>query len=208
MFKKALWILFAFFAIIIGLYPVIYFIFDRKFGLLASKDEVLLNNIFWNAAFYIHIVFGGIALLIGWIQFNKKLRAKNLSLHRNIGKIYVIAALLSSIAGIYIALFATGGIITSLGFLSLGVIWFWTTITAYFSIRNGKLLQHENRMIYSYAACFAAVTLRMWLPLLGMIFKDFVTAYTIVAWLCWVPNLIVATLIIRKKSLARIPSTI
>jgi len=208
MLKRILWILFAALAIIIGLYPGVYFIFDRKFGLLASKDDALLNNIFWNTAFYIHIVFGGIALLVGWVQFSNKLRAKNLSLHRTIGKVYVMGVLLSSIAGIYVALFATGGIITSLGFLSLGVIWFWTTLTAYFSIRKGKLKQHENSMIYSYAACFAAVTLRVWLPLLVMIFKDFITAYTIVAWLCWVPNLVVATLIVRERSFPNISSAV
>ena len=53
-------------------------------------------------------------------------------------------------------------------------------------------------MIYSYAACFAAVTLRIWLPILLKIFGDFIIAYSIVAWLCWVPNIIVANLIVRK----------
>jgi len=53
-------------------------------------------------------------------------------------------------------------------------------------------------MIYSYAACFAAVTLRIWLPLLTMIYGDFVKAYVIVAWLCWIPNIIVAGVITRR----------
>jgi hypothetical protein len=53
-------------------------------------------------------------------------------------------------------------------------------------------------MIYSYAACFAAVTLRLWLPLLVIGFGDFIKAYTVVAWLCWVPNILVAYLIVRK----------
>jgi hypothetical protein len=53
-------------------------------------------------------------------------------------------------------------------------------------------------MIYSYAACFAAVTLRIWLPLLISITGDFFIAYPIVAWLCWVPNLIVANLIVKS----------
>lgn len=54
-------------------------------------------------------------------------------------------------------------------------------------------------MIYSYAACFAAVTLRIWLPLLTAAFLgDFIKAYTIVAWLCWVPNIIVAYFIVRR----------
>jgi hypothetical protein len=53
-------------------------------------------------------------------------------------------------------------------------------------------------MIYSYAACLAAVTLRLWLPVLSMTFQHFVTAYTIVAWLCWVPNIIVASIIASR----------
>jgi hypothetical protein len=185
-------------AILIGLYPAIYFIKDRKFGLLSSKSNELLANTIWNTGFYTHIILGGIALLIGWLQFNTKLRLNNISLHRTIGKIYIVAVLLSSMAGIGIGFFATGGWITSTGFIGLGITWFSTTLLAYLTIRNMQVEQHRRLMIYSYAACFAAVTLRIWLPLLIMLFGDFIIAYKIVAWLCWVPNLLVAYLIVRK----------
>src|SRR5258705_7698204 len=118
---KFLKILMAFLALFIGLYPFRYFFFDRKFGLLQFKTEAVLTSPFWNIGFYSHIVPGGIALLIGWIQFNKKIRAKRLTWHRTIGKVYVTAALVSSVAGIYIACYATGGIITSTGFMCLGL---------------------------------------------------------------------------------------
>jgi uncharacterized membrane protein len=196
--KKLLWVLFALLAILVGLYPAIYFLIDRKFGLLSSKDDQLLRNVFWNAGFYTHIVLGGIALLVGWSQFIARLRTTRLSLHRTIGKIYVVTALLSALAGIYIGFFATGGLIASAGFISLGVIWFTTTFIAYSSIKKGDLTRHEIMMIFSYAACFAAVTLRIWLPLLIMVFRDFTPAYRIVAWLCWVPNLLVAFFIVRR----------
>ena len=86
----------------------------------------------------------------------------------------------------------------SLGFICLAVIWFYTTLKAYLNIRNKQVKQHQKMMIYSYAACFAAVTLRIWLPLLTAVLGDFVTAYIIVAWLCWIPNLIVASQIVRR----------
>jgi hypothetical protein len=54
-------------------------------------------------------------------------------------------------------------------------------------------------MIYSYAACLAAVTLRIYLPLLTFLFQDFNKAYSLVAWLCWIPNIIVAHYIIKKN---------
>jgi len=202
--KKILWVLFAVFAILIGLYPVIYFLQDRKFGLLGGKSDELLANIAWNTGFYTHIILGGLALLIGWIQFSKKFRNRNLKLHRLSGKVYVIAVLLSASAGIYIGFFASGGIVAASGFISLGIIWFYTTLMAYIYIKNKRLEQHRQMMIYSYAACFAAVTLRIWLPLLSIGFGDFITAYRIVAWLCWVPNIAVAFLIIRNLKVQEI----
>ena len=198
MIKKKSWILFVTLAIIIGLYPGIYFLIPREFGLLSSKKPELLNSILWNIGFYTHIILGGLALLIGWIQFSSKIRARNIRLHKQVGKLYLTAVFLSSIAGIYIGFYATGGIVSSMGFISLGIIWFCTTLMAYLHIRNKQIKQHQKMMIYSYAACFAAVTLRIWLPILIMIFGDFNKAYVIVAWLCWVPNLLVAKLITSR----------
>lgn len=196
--RKVTFIAMAIFSTAVGIYPVIYFLIDRKFGLLNSKSAELLASISWNAGFYTHITLGGLALLVGWTQFMPRWRDKHLKLHRNIGKIYVIAALVSSLAAVYIALYATGGIIPSLGFICLGAIWFLTTLKAYSDIRKLQINNHRKMMVYSYACCFAAVTLRIYLPLLTMAFHDFNPAYSIVAWLCWIPNLVVAYFINRK----------
>ena len=185
-------------ATIVSMYPIAYFIFGTKFGLLRSKSDTLLASALYNSGFYIHIVGGGIALLTGWPQFNRRLRLTKMRTHRTIGKIYVTCVLLSSLAGIYIAMYATGGIIASTGFMCLGATWFTTTLIAYTSVRSGNINLHQKMMIFSYAACFAAVTLRIYLPLLTMLFHDFIPAYLLVAWLCWVPNVIVAYFIARK----------
>jgi len=47
---------------------------------------------------------------------------------------------------------------------------------------------------------FAAVTLRLWLPALQAASGSFVEAYRTVAWLCWVPNVIVAEFIIHARA--------
>ncbi|CAL2077848.1 conserved membrane protein of unknown function [Tenacibaculum sp. 190524A02b] len=198
--KKLLWILFGILCSLIGLYPITYFLIDRKFGLLASKSTELLSDNVWNIAFYAHIILGGLALLIGWLQFNKKLRKRNIKLHRLIGKIYTIAVLISGLGGLYIALFATGGIISGTGFFLLGIVWLTTTIFGFNAIKKGKVELHKKFMIYSYAACFAAVTLRIWLPLLIAGLGGFTVAYKIVAWLSWVPNILVAYWITRKSN--------
>lgn len=197
--KKASWITIGILSTLIGLYPIIYFLIDRKFGLLSSKSVELLNDNLWNIAFYGHITLGGLALLIGWLQFNNTLRVKKTELHRILGKIYVISALISGICGLFIALYASGGIIAILGFFILGLVWLTTTILGFKAIKKGNIKSHEKFMIFSYAACFAAVTLRVWLPLLTIAIGEFNSAYRIVAWLCWVPNIIVAFLIVRNK---------
>ncbi|WP_438424648.1 DUF2306 domain-containing protein [Aquimarina macrocephali] len=198
MLKKITQVIFVLLSTVIGLYPFVYLFVNRKFGLLSSKSSDLLVDTIWNIALYSHIFLGGVALLVGWIQFNKKIRTSRSKLHKRIGKIYVIMVFISGVSGIYIGFFATGGIIASLGFISLGILWVYTTYKAYWYTRTVRISQHQTMMYYSYAACFSAVTLRIWLPILIMLIGDFIIAYQIVAWLCWIPNLIFAYYLVGK----------
>ncbi len=199
--NKVTWVVFAFLAIGVGLYPLLYFVMDTEVGLLSSKSQELLQNTFWKLGFYGHISFGGLALLVGWSQFSKKLRTKYLWLHRNLGMVYVLSAWVSGACGVGIGFYATGGWVSALGFILLGLIWLYTTFSAYTAIKNKDLGKHQAMMIYSYAACFAAVTLRLWLPILTFAFGEFIVAYRIVAWLCWVPNMMFAHYWVRKKGM-------
>ncbi len=198
--KKILWFLFVFFAIAIAFYPTVYLYYGKEFGFLHEKNPIVRDNIFWITGFYTHILLGGIALLVGWTQFSKKLRLKNIQLHRQVGKLYVITALISATAGFGMSFFANGGLVSGVGFFLLSILWFYTTLKAYLLVKEGKIAEHEKMMIYSYAICFAAVTLRIWLPILIITFKDFLIAYKIVAYLAWIPNVIVAYFIVKKKT--------
>ena len=194
------WFLLAALSIMIGLYPVVYLFIDSSTGLMSSKTPELLSNLLWNIGFYTHISLGGLALLIGWLQFSRKFRNARLKAHRQIGRVYVTSVLLSALAGIGIGFYATGGPIAAAGFIGLGITWFYTTIQAYRFARAGDFDRHERMMYYSYAATFAAVTLRIWLPFLSAWFGEFIPAYRIVAWLCWLPNLLVAYLLLSRKT--------
>jgi uncharacterized membrane protein len=88
-----------------GLYPVFYYVVhSNNPGLLERKSAELLEIYFYRASFYTHITFGGVALLIGWLQFSRKIRARNLNLHRTIGKMYMVAVALSGVGGFTIAI--------------------------------------------------------------------------------------------------------
>jgi len=188
------------FAIFIGLYPLRFIGLPHESSLLASKPAALLDNSLYLTAFYTHIFLGGLALLAGFSQFFKKLRRKRVRLHRTLGKIYILSVLLSGTAGLGIAFFATGGIISALGFGGLAVFWLYTTTNAYTSIKKREMHAHQRWMIRSYALCFAAVSLRIYLPTFTFAFgMEFIPAYRIIAWLCWVPNLLIAEFFIVRK---------
>lgn len=200
--RKFVWYFFVFLCISIGLYPISYLVADMSQGLLGTKSQEILSQFEYLLIFYLHISFGGISLLIGWSQFVKSFRNKNLSLHRLLGKTYIVSVLISGVSGFYIALHATGGLPSVIGFSSLSILWILTTILAFRAIINKKQTSHEQWMIRSYGLTFAAVTLRLWMPvLIGGAGLDFFVAYPIIAWLCWIPNIIFAELIIvRLKS--------
>ena len=54
-------------------------------------------------------------------------------------------------------------------------------------------------MTRSFALTYAAVMLRIYLPLAMIVGLDFAQAYPAIAWLCWVPNLAVAQLLIARS---------
>ena len=195
------WVLFVFFAIAVGGYPAMYFVSDMiaENGLLSQKAASVIVMRFWQISFNTHIIFGGLALLIGWMQFMPKFRNRNLKLHRLVGMLYILAIVLSGLAGLYLAFYAEGGLVAKLGFGGLAIAWLFTTGQAYISVKKRNIEAHKRWMIRSYALTFAAVTLRIWLPLfqyaIGM---DFITAYVIIAWLCWVPNLAWAEWKVRR----------
>jgi hypothetical protein len=66
---------------------------------------------------------------------------------------------------------------------------------------QGRFIEHRAWMIRSFALTFAAVTLRLYLPLHLLFQVHFDDAYRAISFLCWVPNLLVAELYLRKKQL-------
>ena len=104
------------------------------------------------------------------------------------------------------AQFATGGLASQIGFSFLATLWLFSGYRAYVNIRQGNIQVHREWMIRNYALTLAAVTLRIYTRtffLMGMTLPDF---HSTNAWLCWVPNLIVAEWLI-SQSRVRSPET-
>jgi hypothetical protein len=58
---------------------------------------------------------------------------------------------------------------------------------------------HPDWMLRSFALAFAAVTLRLYLPIAAMLGLDMDAAYRAIAWLCWVPNILLVEVWLRAR---------
>jgi uncharacterized membrane protein len=144
-----------------------------------------------------HVVGGGFALIAGGFQFSTRLRRRAPALHRWLGRFYLTVVLFGAIGGAALATIATGGLVARVGFFLLAILWLWSGTAAYLAIRRGDIDTHRRWMVRNFALTFAAVTLRLHLPLLQFGFGvPFDAAYPVVAWLAWVPNLVVAEWVI------------
>ena len=199
-FFKTGWFILTSAAVFLFATTLLYFWFynDPTYNFLGAKPEVAQDP-FWKTSFWIHITGGAIALITGPIQFVGAFRNRFLKFHRNLGKAYLVGILIiGGPAGLFMAFYANGGFWGSLGFCILSLLWMVTTFKAYEEIRKKNLKAHKDWMTRSFALTFSAVTLRTWVPLLSVGFgveHDIVIVST--AWLSWIPNIIIAELIIR-----------
>jgi uncharacterized membrane protein len=146
-----------------------------------------------SAGIYAHIFASAVAISIGPFQFVAAIRRRFLRLHRWMGRVYLgIGVLVGGLAGLYMATFAFGGIVSKLGFSFLAVLWLYTGLRAFLAIRRGDTVEHRRWMVRNFSLTLAAVTLRILLPLSQVSGIPFELAYPAIAWLCWVPNLLVA----------------
>jgi len=170
------------------------------------------ESLFRQVGLYVHIFASGIALVLGPFQFLSGLRQRRPALHRWMGRIYLTGVLLGGLSAFIIAPGIISGMVGEMGLLSLASLWLWTGWMAYKNIRAGHVQIHRDWMTRNYALTFAAVTLRLWLGILiatqvpfletryaGNFDDLFVEVYRVVMWLAWVPNLIVAEMIVQRR---------
>ena len=112
------------------------------------------------------------------------------------GRLYLLGILLGGTAGFYMALYAYAGVAASLGFGTLAVLWLVTGFMAYHTIRMGNTAAHRQWLIRNFSLTYAAVMLRLELPVQTRVFGE-TTGYEIVAWSCWIPNLLIAQVILQ-----------
>jgi uncharacterized membrane protein len=194
--KKTGWATMLFLALLMFLLASRYLTLDPEVYFSEQKTVYMAHT----TMLLMHIVGAMLATIIGPFQFLPGIRTKRfLNLHRWLGRTYLLGILFGGLSGLYMAQLAYGGPIARLGFTSLAILWLFSGFRAYKHIRNKEIERHREWMTRNYALTFAAVMLRIWNPIFGAIGIDFTTSYIVVAWLAWIPNLMVAQWMISRR---------
>jgi Predicted membrane protein (DUF2306) len=174
-----------------------YFDFDLTKHFLGSKQEMVGNGI-WLGAFYVHLLFGAIATLVAIPLFFSKLIPFKATLHKQLGKLYIGSILfVSGPTGLYLAFFAEGGQLATIGFILMAMAWMITTYIAFQRIIQGDLQGHYNWMIRSYSMTLSGITLRILTPIGSRYFElDYDTNFILSAYIPWIFNLLLGELLV------------
>ena len=156
---------------------------------------------YWRYSFYIHVFTSSLVLIAGFTQFNAYILRRYPRIHRAMGWTYLVTVVgISGPAAFMMALHANGGLPARTSFTLLSVLWLAFTFWAGWLAVRRRFIDHGAYMFRSYSLTLSAITLRIYtylsvfLPLHASPRDIYITT----AWLSWVPNLIVAEMLIRS----------
>ncbi len=179
------------------------FMVDPTFSTFLSNKEIELPNAkLWIVMIQLHIVLAIIALITGPLGLSRAMRMKNPHLHRWNGRIYVMVIVFNILPGYYVALYANGGIWSTIGFFILNTLWLLTTINGYRFIRKGQVHLHRSWMLRSFFLTFANLTIYILVTILHYVAGlPYGFSYSLGAWLAFMINLVLAEIVIRKSTI-------
>ena len=110
----------------------------------------------------LHVIPGGIFLLLAPLQFSNWVRTRHIRLHRWSGRILLPAALVSVVASLYFGLLIPyGGPGEAAAIALFGGLFLFAMIRAFVAIRRGQVAQHREWMIRVFAIAIAISTVRV-----------------------------------------------
>lgn len=151
--------------------------------------------------FVAHAVTGAVALLAASVQLGllgTPPRPRQRRLHRSVGRLYVVTAVLTSMLSLPVVAAVDAGGLARVAFLGEAALWLVTTLSAYIYIRAGRVQRHREWMIRSFALAAFFITFSLWDPLLASVALAPDTAFAIAVLLGWLLNLAVAEGWIRR----------
>ena len=159
----------------------------------------------------VHIVPGLLFMILGPLQFNPTIRARNLRWHRLSGRVFVVCGLVVGISALAMSfgMPAIGGVNQAAATTVFGTFFLFALCRAFWHIRRGEVALHREWMIRAFAIGLAVATIR---PIIGMFFatspftgltpREF---FGIAFWIGFVVHLIAAETWIHATATPPIP---
>jgi len=150
-----------------------------------------------------HGLAAAFALLLGPFQFSERLRRKYVMVHKTMGYFYIAGCYIGAPLGLYIQRFEEKLGTYSHSFTIATVmdagIWIFATTMALVFVRQGKIQQHRQWMIRSFACALIFLEVRA----IMVLFQLPEPAVEAVVWACVAAAFPIADLILQAEELLR-----
>src|SRR5713226_1372410 len=110
----------------------------------------------------VHIVPGGLFLILGPFQFSSRIRSRHLRFHRWSGRVVALAALPVGLSGLLLgAVFPFGGPLASSAIFVAGALFLVAVVRAFIAIRHRDVARHREWMIRMFSIGLGISTVRI-----------------------------------------------
>jgi len=184
-----------------------YRFFELDASFLQIKQTEIRNVPWYKYVFYAHVSTAILTLFAGFTQFNTRFLQRFPLWHRRLGYLYILTILFfAAPSGILMGIYANGGPGAQIAFVLLGILWWFFTLKAFFTAKSKDFKAHQKFMYRSFALTCSALTLRYWKVILVYFFEpNTMDIYKVIAWLGWIPNLILIEIFISHKFRETVP---
>ncbi|MCP2271278.1 putative membrane protein (DUF2306) [Actinokineospora diospyrosa] len=183
-----------------------------------AQSRVPAGFDFHYPALLVHITFGAVAMVAGFLQVWPWFRQHYRHLHARVGRIYVFGGVLpAAAAGLVVGVTSPFGPIARVSHVLLASLWLVSTVMGYRRARARDFEAHRVWMVRSYVLTLSTITNRVWGPVVALVltpqldtmFGGSEVALTqaiagITAWLGWtIPLVAVEWFVRRRRRVAR-----
>ena len=150
----------------------------------------------------LHLLPGGIFLVLAPLQFSARLRRRHIRIHRWSGRLLIVAAIIGAVTGMYFGLLMPyGGWGEAVAIAIFGGLFLGAIVRGFVAIRRRQVTRHREWMIRAFALALAISTVRL---LMGVLDYALTPAgftprqnFVLAVWAAWLIHLAAAELWIR-----------
>jgi uncharacterized membrane protein len=159
---------------------------------------------------YVHILPGVVYLLGAPLQLSRRFRARNITMHRRIGRIVLPAGVTAGVFAILFGtLFAFGGLFEASATVVFGAYFVTALVIAFIAIKGGDVTRHRRWMIRAFAIGLAIATIRVWIGVFqGFGVLSFEDSFGVAFWLSFVSHALAAELYLARRPRVQRRSTL